>query len=642
MAVIAGVFQREGSPVEADWLARVADALARFGPRLDQWRHGPVGFLCRSAPSIATGLDDCGLVRCAGDEVVLFHGFLHARDELTDAVKAGPAASERTDAELFGLAWDLWKDEAFERVLGEFSAVAWDSGRRRLLASCSAGMPPPLCYWVGRDSAVVATVPRGVLAWSGRPRRLNDEHLGACLAGDLSDVSGTCWQDVSSLPPGETLSVTPATHRVRRWHVLTELDGGSRRTASPADWAEATWAVLRRAVGSAARTEKPAIMLSGGLDSAAVALAMLDLLAERPDAAPLLSVTLRPTPEWDEAAYPGALTDEWPLVRALAKTQPRLDARFAHAIETKWDRGLERRFDLAEAPPVRYWNIEFTRRCRQIAREEDRHVLLNGGAGNATFSFDGWRRLAELLRTGRALALWEETRANPRRFLNEALVPLLPALFQRAVARRHQRKVGWRGWGDRSALHPALARHLAPAANERRRTGAMPRSVREMQWVMANGFAPRSCELRSAELASQVVWGVASRMPMSDRRFVEWCMSLPSAQYMENGVTRLLAKRMLRGRVPVEMLSDPRRGVQDGDWHLRLTPDIPAIREEIAEWRRDPAVAERLDLGRLERVLATWPEWASWRRRHDHDWLLARNLTETVAMGRFIRWAEQA
>ena len=75
---------------------------------------------------------------------------------------------------------------------------------------------------------------------------------------------------------------------------------------------------------------------------------------------------------------------------------------------------------------------------------------------------------------------------------------------------------------------------------------------------------------------------------------------------------------------------------------MRLTPDIPAIREEVAEWRRDPTVAERLDLGRLERVLATWPEWASQRRRHDHDWWLARNLTETVAMGRFIRWAEQA
>ena len=639
MAVIAGVLQREGSPVEADRLARVADALALFGPRLDQWRNGPVGFLCRSAPSIPTGLDDCGLVRCAGNEVVLFHGFLHARDEVADAVKAGPAANERTDAELFGLAWELWKDEAFERVLGEFSAVAWDSGRRRLLASCSAGMPPPLCYWVGRDSAVVASVPRGVLAWSGRPRRLNDEHLGACLAGDLSDVSGTCWEDVSSLPPGETLSVTPAAHRVRRWHILAELDGGSRSPASPADWAEATWAVLRRAVGSAARAETPAIMLSGGLDSAALALAMLDLLAERPGAPPLLSVTLRPTPEWDEAAYPGALTDEWPLVRALAKTQPRLDARFAHAIDTKWDRGLERRFNLAEAPPVRYSNIEFARRCRQIAREEGRRVLLNGGAGNATFSFDGWRRLAELLRTGRVLALWKETRANPRRLWGQALLPLLPVRLQRRFP--HRVHGHWR-WTKRSLIHPNFARSINfPEAANERRWHPLAKSVREAQWVMMNGFAPRSCEIRSSLMASQVVWGVASRTPLSDRRFVEWCMSLPSAQYMENGVTRRLAKRMLRGRVPLETLSEPRRGVQDGDWHMRLTPDIPAIQEEVADWKRDPAVAERMDIGRLERVLETWPEWASWVPRHD-DWWLARGLTETVAMGRFIRWAERA
>ena len=639
MAAIAGVFQRDGSPVEAARLARVADSLALFGPCLAQWRNGPAGFLCRSAPSVPVGLDDCRLVRSAEDGVVLFHGFLHARDELAAAVKAGRPAKDLADGELFALAWDLWKEDAFEKALGAFAAVAWVPGRRRLLASCSAGaMPPPLYYWVGRDSTVVATAPRGVLAWNGNPRRLNDEHLAACLAGDLSDVSGSCWHDVSSLPSGETLTVTTTAHSVRCWHVPgTTSDRAG--TASSADYAEATWAMLRRVVGSAARApDTPAIMM-GGLDSAAVALATLDVLAGTAGAAPLLSVTMRPAPGWDKVALSHALTDEWPWVRAVAKMQPRLDARFAHAGETKWDRGLERRFELAEAPPVRYGGFVFVRRCLEIARQEGRRVLLNGAAGNATFSFDGWRRLAELLRAGRVLALWKEARARPRLLWSQALLPLLPAFVQQRFPHRgHGRQARW---GERTVLHPALAGrvNLVESANERRR-GVLAKSVREAQWVMLNGFGPKSCEMRSNEMASQVVWGVAKRSPLQDRRFVEWCLNLPSAQYMENGVTRLLAKRMLRGRVPDEMLSD-RRGVQDVDWHMRLTPDVPAIREEVAEWRRDPAVAERMDVGRLARVLERWSDWASWLRRDDPDWWLARNLTEAVAMGRFIRWAER-
>lgn len=639
MAAVAGVFQRDGSAVDAVRLARVADALALFGPRVDQWRNGPAGLLCRSASSIPAGLDDCRLVRCAEDDIVLFHGFLHARDELADAVKAGRAANQRTDAELFALAWELWKEEAFERVLGDFAAVVWAPGRHRLLASCSYGRPPPLYYWVDRDSAVVATAPRGVLAWNGSPRGLNDEHLAACLAGDLSDLSGTCWHDVSSLPSGETLTVTTATHRVRRWHVLGTPVRDGPRAASSADYVEATRTLLRRVVGGATRApETPAILLSAGLDSTAVALAALDALAGTPGAAPLLSVTMRPAPDWDQDALPDVLTDEWPLVREVAKTQPLLDARFGYAADTKWDRGMERRFELAEAPPVRYGGFAFVARCCEMARQEGRRVLLDGSSGNATFSFDGWRRLAELLKSGRALALWKAARPRPRLLWGQALLPLLPTFVQERFPHQFH---GHQRWGEGTILHPAFARrfNLAETANERRRR-ALARSVREAQQIMLNGFAARSCEIRSNEMASQVFWGVARRSPLRDRRFVEWCLSLPSAQYMENGATRLLAKRLLRGRVPDEMLSD-RRGFQNADWHMRLTPEVSAIREEVAEWRRYPAVAERLDVGRLARVLETWPDWASWSRRDHPDWRLAHNLTEAVAMGRFILWAER-
>ena len=571
---------------------------------------------------------------------MLFHGSLHARDELADAVRAGRSANERTDAELFALAWDLWKDEVFERVLGDFAALVWAPNRRRLLASCSYGRPPPpLYYWVDRDSAVVATAPRGVLAWNESPRRLNDAHLAACLAGDLSDLSGTCWHDVSSLPSGETLTVTHTAHHVHRWHVLGTPVRDGPRAASSADYVEATRTLLRRVVGSAARApETPAILLSAGLDSTAVALAALDTLAGTPGAAPLLSITMRPAPDWDQDALPDVLTDEWPLVREMAKTQPLLDARFSYAADTKWDRGMERRFELAEAPPVRYGGFALVARCREMARQEGRHVLLDGGGGNDTFSFDGWRRLAELLKAGRALALWKGARARPRLLWGQALLPLLPAFVQQRFPHRFH---GHQRWGERTILHPAFARrfNLAEAANERRRR-ALAKSVREAQQVMLNGFGPRSCELRSHEMASQVFWGVARRSPLHDRRFIEWCLSLPSAQYMENGATRLLAKRLLRGRVPDEMLSD-RRGFQNADWHMSLTPEVSAIREEVAEWKRDPAVAERLDVGRLARVLETWSDWASWSRRDHPDWWLARNLTESVAMGRFILWAER-
>ena len=607
-----------------------------------KWRRGPVGLVCRNkGPDTPPGLADCRLVETADGSVVLFSGFLHAPEELATAVRADVPASRRTDADLFAKAWELWNDEAAEKVLGRFAVVVWEPSRSRLFASCSEHFPPPLYYAVDHDSAVVATAPAGVLVWTGRPRRLDDEHLAACMIGDLSDVSGTCWQGVRSLPPGCQLTVSPTVHRVRRWYVLEALDGGGPRLPDSGAYVEATATLLHQVVGSAMRApETPAILLSGGFDSTAVAATALNLLKETPDAA-LLSVTMRPVAGWDQEMLPHVLTDEGPLVQAFAAMHPSLDARFADTAGMTWDYMLERFFELTEAPPVRWSGHEWRCRARHVAGQEGQRVFLDGGGGNATLSCAGVGRLAELARAGRGLALWKEARHSPRALLGQGVLPLLPALLL-PPSRRSPNHLCWRKRivFQHSAVHPSFASalHAAKAARDRRPV-ALAKSCREVQLRMLTSYGHQGSELRSYDLAMNTLFAIERRSPLVDRRFVEWCTGLPSAQYMANGRTRLLATRLLRNRVPREILSAP-RGRQDMDWHLRLTPRIPAIREELREWRRDPAVAERLDVGRLLRLVDSWPDWACFVRGAHPDWRLAEKLTGAMAMGRFIRWAE--
>jgi asparagine synthase (glutamine-hydrolysing) len=73
-------------------------------------------------------------------------------------------------------------------------------------------------------------------------------------------------------------------------------------------------------------------------------------------------------------------------------------------------------------------------------------------------------------------------------------------------------------------------------------------------------------------------WAIDRRNPMADQRLVEYCLSIPTEQYLANGVPRALAKRALADRLPQAVLNEQKKGHQAVDWHEGLT----AARGEIA------------------------------------------------------------
>ena len=641
-SALAAVFQRDGGPVSRERAGALSAALHPFGAHADVWRGGPAALVGRAARTPAARAPGDRAPAAAGEgSPLLFDGFLTAREELAAALGLAPGEADRQpDGALFARAWTRWGADAAARVGGEFAFVVWDGPARTLVAACSPWMAPPLCFHVNRRRAVVATAPRGVFALGDLPRRLDDERLSNSLSGFYGDPRRTYYRDVRVLLPGEMLTVTPETHGVRRHHDPAE----HVRPAGPpaADHVDATRDLLRRAVRDALRAGAPAVLLSGGLDSPAVAVAALEVLAESPATAALLSFTSHPEPGWDGRACAHWTADERPLVRALAARYPALDARFVDAAGLGFDHLLEPTIALAETPPPNVKNMMWIHECLRMARAAGRRVVLTGEAGNFTLSLSGHARLAELLGAARLPSLWRAAGAPVRgrfgaaRSLLGAALPWLPPPFQRAVRRCVK--------GPRpmpplfSPIHSGYARAMRVA--ERFRTQGvdkyqpLPRSCTELQ-LSGLTSAMRQGDARILRRAVGTLHGVAYRDPLGDRRLVEWCLGLPSEAFFDRGRPRLLARRLLRGRVPPALLSAP-RGVQAADWHLRHTRALPVIRATLDDWRGDPEVAERIDLERLSRLLDTWPAETPLSARDHPDFRLG--LGRALSAGTFIRW----
>ena len=649
MSAIAAVFRRDGGEPSQRRSAEVSAALNEFGTSMAKRCAGPAVLLrAVSAGFTPEDAGDAGIAAIGGEDggrLLAFDGHLHHRADLIAAL-GRRNIRDWADSALFARAWELWGEGALQRLDGEFAALLWDPARKTLTALCSPLRAPPLYFAVNGRRAIVATAPRAIFAWGDPPRRLDDAQLAGSLVLQQVDARATYWRDVLSLAPGEALTITPTSWRIRRHY---ELAARVRDVRLPrdSDYIDAADELLKAAVGSAMRSvETPAILLSGGLDSTTVAVTALGLLRDRPGGAPLMSFTAVPEKAWDGRVRRGEVADEGPLVRLIKDAHPELDARFVDAAGLGHDHGLMRFIEVAEAPPRNPNNLPWILECRRLSRAAGRRTLLTGNAGNATLSFGGLPRLAALLRTGRWRTLRREAAARYgrrplRAALKFALPPLLPAWARAKVnARWHP---GFADWRSYSPIHPSFARDMQVEETARRHGRGIHYSLagtcREQQMQLLLNPEAQGGAARSRTLAWSAIQDVAERSPLVDRRFVEWCLGLPDEQYLHLGQDRRLVRRLMRGRLPAEVLTSP-LGVQGADMHLRLSRDLGRIRSTFEDWRSDPEVAGRLDLDRLLRVLGDWPNARPLSPADHPEWRLVRQgVGRALAHGRFIRWA---
>ena len=637
---------RDGAPVAAVQAGALSEALQPFGDKAVAKREGPAGLVRRmAAPFTPEDAFDVGIVQCSSGDWLAFDGMLHHRDELARVLNIEPSrACGLADSALFAWAWERWGEDVGVHAEGEFAAVAWDPIRRALTALCSPLVSSPLYFSVSPQRAVVATTPRGVLAGSGLPARINDTRLASSLILDYRDSRSTYYQGVHGLDSGEILVVEPRRHSVRQYYDLADHVRPVRLRRKE-DYVEAGREVLRAAVAESMRAvETPALLLSSGRDSTAVAATALEILADNPGASPLISFTARPAEGWDGRSEVGRSGDEWPLVRTMVAKWPSLDAHSVRNQDVPFDHLWEPMMQLEQLPPRNFLNHAWIHECRRRARDMGRRVVMSGRSGNATISYVGIERLATLLRSGRWTTLRSEAaRFRPGRWRRRVLArhAVFPCLPNRVYAAL-QRWRGRPGWRQYSAIHPRFASDMRVEQRARRHgfdpyfLGARSRLEGQLQLLSYLGG-----EGRSSGAALVAFHDVAYRDPLANRRLVLWCLGVPDELYYRNGEGRLLVRLLMKGWVPDAILGATLRGRQVADWHVRLGRELPRIRAELEEWRSDPAIAERLDLTRLLSLVDTWPRSTATDVGDHPDYLLCpTGFPRAIVTARFIRFME--
>ena len=638
MTAIAGLWHIDGHAGAAEGCARMLAALQIYGPHaVAQWAGGEFAMGRRLFPLLPEdAFDRQPLIGAGGRLVLVADVRLDNRTELARALEIEAAqATQSSDAALLLAAVERWDEKCLDRIVGDYAFAIWEPLSRRLRLARDPLGERPLHYHASKALLAFATMPKGIHALPEVPIEADEDWIADFLALLPPHGSGTCFRGVERVEPGHIVTISAGRVATRRF-----WDPRPRRLGyrGHEDYVDGLRELLDEAVACRLRGVRDVgAHLSGGLDSSAVATTAARLLA--PSGGRVIAFTGLPREGYTGPSPPGRILDEREQAAATAAMYANIEHVIVRNPASSPLECLDRNLLLFDQPSLALSNTGLFQAISDAARARKLSVVLTGAYGNRGFSYGGATALPELLKRGSIVRWWRTAHALVRRSgwswrhaAAQSLGPWFPARAWLWLLRT--RRGQFCAISDYCAISAdRLAEiDLCARARERRWDLALrPASDGHLERLLWLGEADAGCYGKGT-LAG---WQIDERNPLADRRLLEYCLAVPTEEFVAGGMPRALARLALADRAPRVVTETLGRGLQSADWHVGLTAARPQLASELDRLETYPPISKLLDLGRLRRLVENWPS-GGWERgdvvAHYRTALMC-----SIAAGHFLR-----
>ncbi|TAJ26290.1 MAG: asparagine synthase (glutamine-hydrolyzing) [Nitrospirae bacterium] len=538
MSGILALWNLDGQPIDPRLPQRLTDVVAHRGPDgAGLWVHGAVALGHRMLYSTPESLQEKQPFRDeTGNLCLTLDGRVDNRTELRSALEEkGLMLRTGTDAELVLRAYDCWGEDCPKHILGDFAFVIWDGRNRRLFCARDHVGAKPFYYYADGHRFLCGSELRQLLEHPAVRREPNEGMVGEYLACSITSQEETLYRGIFRLPPAHTLTVGPDGFQKKQYWNLDLLREIRYRTDDA--YAEHFSHLFREAVRCRLRSHGPiGAELSGGLDSSSVVGMAQSLFRESaaPDYGFETFSLVFPGLDCDESIYIDDVRRLWGITSSSVPP----DNPHASAMQQ-----IQQHMDFPDYP-----NYSMFDPLLVAARDRGIRVSLTGLGGDDWLG-GGFPPYTDLLREGHWLTLLREIRQDVgdlgfRSIFKQMLAPLLPRRIHHAYAWAFKRN-GVPPWID-----AGFARRVHLAERLRERPGERPFK----SYVQQDRFLLyRSGEqVHSNEMAerSSSRFGIESRHPFNDRRFMEFAIALPQEQRRRGAHMKFVLRQAMRDLLP--------------------------------------------------------------------------------------------
>lgn len=548
MSGIAGLWNRDGRPVDRDTLAGMSGTLSHRGPDGEGlWVDGPVGLGCQLNRISPESVTETQPLAHPSGVVLVFDGRLDNRDEILAASRdSSPVVVDSPDPDLVLAAYHQWGEEFAGRLTGDFAFALWDPGRHRLLLVRDAIGVTPLYYCQAGASFLFASEIKALLAHPDFVARPDENHLAELLldAYPQDDRGLTFFEGVSSVPPAHVVSITAGSVTARQYWDFPEQ---AVHLGPFSDYVAEFRHLLEQAVGRRLRSTHPvAVLVSGGVDSSSL-FCLANTLVRRGSAGFPMVQGITSTVRDGSPADEGAFIDDIERHQGVSIHRVPLQPGFLEGSEQAVWHAENPRLDIL-------WSM--TGQLQSTARHLGCRVVLTGIGADETHSdpaylVDLFRRLA-----------WRKISAHLREmpgWYTDTVPEYFARQFRRELLRHHTPKA-------MMSLYRGIKARAGPAKGQDswytrafREPVRPPRYPLECTGRFANVHARSVCTyLRSRiyrlkmDLRNKVgaMDGVLPSYPYLDREVLSFLTAIPGEMMTQNGVPKALLREAMRGTMP--------------------------------------------------------------------------------------------
>jgi len=528
-------------------------------------------------------------------------------------------------------------DRGVAQLRGKFAFAHWSERQQTLTLARDCFGAHALFYHVGSNAVIFASHLSTLLAHPDVPRELDERLLANFLALNHREREQTPYRGILRVPSRTIVRITRS--GVSQRHYWSPSLAAAEGCKTDQDYIARARELFDRAVARITRdTPRIAIKLSGGLDSSAVA-----ATAIRQGRVDITCYTGLPPPDLGRPPRPGWYLSERDKVEALIRLHPSLLVKFVTPRASQFD--PTRLFYKVPLPIRGPSHTDWFSQIKDVQVADGYRVFSGGGGGNFTLSWYGSFSLCVLLQQGRLGTLAAEAtaigrlteRSLSRVLLGEALFPLLPPLWQRAIGRLRGLAVD--DVGDFSLLRKEIVDELD-----------LQRQWRDDGFDSTYRFRGTSASYRchlmfdqnqlardyGAMFRERSDW--ETRSPFLDRDVIEFSLSVPETLYRKNGIKRWFARQVFADRLPPEILNETRSGEQAPNWFELLEARKPNIVDAVERLEGSRLANRLIDIPRLKRLISEWPKDASAAEPRRYEYRNA--LDRAVHVGQFISWVE--
>lgn len=487
----------------------------------------------------------------SGRFTIVFNGEVYNFLELKKELSEYPFVSEG-DTEVVLAAFLKWGEQAFERLNGMFALAVWDELEQKLVLARDPVGVKPLYYSVQGGVLAFSSELNGVLA-TGVPRVIDQDAFFHYMRLAYVPKEATMVQGVKKLLPGHMLCF-------KNGSTSTKLFGSWKKHETPKSYdhaVQAVWNSVCDAVSRQLVSDRPVgLYLSGGVDSTAV----LAAAAQKHSNLATYSVGF----ELDASEEAEKFNADYVLAERTAKYFGTahhgylLDTGEVHRLFDTYITALDAPIGNATALAQLY----LAQKTKPTAT-----VILSGEGGDELAG--GYERYRLALLADRY-----------RHFIPPGFGWALPRSVQHIRATGVDRFAQLMFQKD-DEIMPILAPHTWPdtkalfkdAFTESEDIGTLLMAVDEKNWLVDEAL------LRADTMGMAA--SIEARVPLLDLELRALFHSLPRAWKVDGSRTKKVLKDACRGRVPDEVLQQPKRGwFSPGAKWLRR-PEFVALADEV-------------------------------------------------------------